>query len=221
MLGRPTYLSSRVQGDVVVVGGDLFLRPGARHHRARHRHRRRRLRTVLGSRAVGRSRAIATNDYAIASRRDRATSWPTRAAEPIAPPCSSSPALSGLLLPAYDRVDGLSLPVGVVLMLGDRVVEIAPTVTYRSRLGVVDPGVTLRIASERPLQLERGQRGRSTRTNDAWIYADLINSATTFAFGNDSRNYFRADREDPLASSVTSSGLRLVFEPFVGGRFER
>ena len=29
VLGRPTYLSSRVQGDVVVVGGDLFLRPGS------------------------------------------------------------------------------------------------------------------------------------------------------------------------------------------------
>ena len=29
VLGRPTYLASRVQGDVVVVGADLFLRPGA------------------------------------------------------------------------------------------------------------------------------------------------------------------------------------------------
>ena len=29
VLGRPTYLASRVMGDVIVVGADLFLRPGA------------------------------------------------------------------------------------------------------------------------------------------------------------------------------------------------
>ncbi|HUS61490.1 MAG TPA: hypothetical protein VMY34_04780, partial [Acidimicrobiales bacterium] len=29
VIGRPTYLASKVQGDVVVIGADLFLRPGA------------------------------------------------------------------------------------------------------------------------------------------------------------------------------------------------
>src|SRR3954469_23424286 len=29
VLGRPTYLAGRVEGDVVGVGADLFLRPGA------------------------------------------------------------------------------------------------------------------------------------------------------------------------------------------------
>ena len=37
VIGRPTYLSSRVQGDVVVVGGDLFLRTGSGPEERRER----------------------------------------------------------------------------------------------------------------------------------------------------------------------------------------
>ena len=28
VIGRPTYLASKVQGNVIVINGDLFLRPG-------------------------------------------------------------------------------------------------------------------------------------------------------------------------------------------------
>ena len=135
------------------------------------------------------------------------------------PPVFELAGVSGLLLPTYDRVDGLSLPVGVVLTLGDRAVEVLPRATYRSRLGVVDPGATIRIAPERPLQLV-AEGGRSTRTNDAWSYGDLINSATTLAFGNDSRNYFRANGGSArVLGRVERTGV--VFEPFVGGRYEK
>ena len=67
---------------------------------------------------------------------------------------------SGVMLPTYDRVDGASVPVGALVTLGNRVVELQPFATYRSRLGVVDPGVTIRITPERSLRLdaERGSR---------------------------------------------------------------
>jgi hypothetical protein len=135
------------------------------------------------------------------------------------PPMLQLAGVQGLLLPTYDRVDGLSLPVGALVTLGDRAVELQPTATYRSRLGVVDPGATIRIAPERALRVE-AEVGRSTRTNDGWSYSDLINSAGTLAFGNDTRNYFRADGGTARAIvHVERSGI--TFEPFVGGRFEK
>src|SRR5207342_1975829 len=87
--------------------------------------------------------------------------------------------LSGLLMPSYDRVDGLSLPVGVLLTAADGMLEAEASVTYRSRLGEYDPGVKVKIAPGRSIYFE-GFAGRDTRTNDSWNYSDLINSATTF-----------------------------------------
>jgi hypothetical protein len=217
VLGQPTYLSSRVQGDVVVVGGDLYLRPGSQITGRAIAIGGGVYRTMLGT-VGGAIESYRDDHYAIAEganqyelsyegrRRDR-------------PPVFQSAGVSGLLLPTYDRVDGVSVPVGVLLTLGDRAVEIQPTATYRSRLGVVDPGVLLRIAPERALRVE-AEGGRSTRTNDAWIYSDLINSATALAFGNDTRNYFRADGGTArVIGHVERTGV--VFEPFVGGRYEK
>jgi hypothetical protein len=99
------------------------------------------------------------------------------------------------------------------------VVEIEPSVAYRSRLGVVDPGVVLRLFPDRPLRFE-ADVARSTRTNDRWAYSDLINSAATLAFGNDSRNYFRADGGAArLIGHVETATFEL--EPFAGGRYEK
>ena len=217
VLGRPTYLASRVEGDVVVVGGDLFLRPGSAITGraiaiggAVHR-------TYLGT-VGGPTQSFRDDDYTIREapqryelvyqgrRRDR-------------PPLLQPAGVSGLLLPTYDRVDGVSLPVGALVTLGDRAVELQPTATYRSRLGVVDPGLEIRIAPERPLRVE-GEVGRMTRTNERWIYGDLLNSAATLAFGNDTRNYFRADGGTARAIAHVE-GTGVTFEPFVGGRYER
>lgn len=217
VLGRPTYLASRVEGDVVVVGGDLFLRPGSAISGravaiggAVHR-------TFLGT-VGGSTRSFRDDDYAIAQgsqryelvyqerRRDR-------------PPILQLAGVSGLLLPTYDRVVGLSLPVGALVTLGDRAVELQPTATYRSRLGVVDPGLTIAIAPERALRVE-AQGGRLLRSNDRWIYGDLLNSAATLAFGNDTRNYFRADGGTARAIAHIE-GTGITFEPFIGGRYEK
>jgi hypothetical protein len=217
VLGRPTYVSSRVQGDVVVVGGDLFLRTGSQISGRAIAIGGGVYRTMLGT-VGGGVESYRDDGYAIDARANGyELSYEGRRRDP--PPLLQLAGVSGLLLPTYDRVDGLSLPVGVLLTLGDRAVEIQPSVTYRSRLGVVDPAVTVSIAPEAPLRLE-ADAGRSTRTNDAWSYSDLINSAATIAFGNDTRNYFRADGGTARAiGHVERTGV--VLEPFVGGRYEK
>ena len=217
VLGRSTYLSSRVQGDVVVIGGDLFLRTGSEVTGRAVSIGGGVYRTFLGT-VGGPVESYRDDHYAITARPDR-YELVYQARRRDRPPMLQLAGVQGLLLPTYDRVDGLSLPVGALVTLGDRAVELQPTATYRSRLGVVDPGATIRIAPERALRVE-ADVGRSTRTNDGWIYSDLINSAVTIAFGNDTRNYFRADGGTARAIvHVERTGV--TFEPFVGGRFEK
>ena len=217
VLGRSTYLSSRVQGDVVVVGGDLFLRTGSEITGRAVAIGGGVYRSFLGT-VGGPVESYRDDDYAIAAtgeryelvyqgrRRDR-------------PPLIQLAGIQGLLVPSYERVSGLSLPAGALLTLGDRAVELEPFATYRSRLGVVDPGVRVRIGPERKLRVE-AEVGRSTRTNDAWMRGNLVNSFLALGFGNDGRNYFRADGGTARAiAHVERPGITL--EPFVGARYEK
>ena len=190
VLGRPTYLASRVQGDVVVIGSDLFLRPGAE---------------ITGRAvAIGGTVALTTLGHVAGgteSFRDEtydATPQPNghslayralATKDPI--PFLQPAGIQGLMFPSYDRVDGLSMPVGALVTVGDRMVEVEASVTYRSRLGKFDPAAIVRVAPDRAVRFE-GFLGIDTRTNDAWNYSDLVNSATTFFAGTDTRNYFRS-----------------------------
>jgi hypothetical protein len=217
VLGRRTYLSSRVDGDVVVVGGDLFLRTGSSIGGRAVAIGGGVYRTFLGS--VGGPVESYRDDSYVITRSATGYELAYRGAGRDRPPMLQLAGVQGLLYPTYDRVDGLSLPVGALVTLGDRAVELQPTVTYRSRLGAFDPGAVLRIAPERALRLE-AEGGRSTRTNDAWIYGDLVNSAATIAFGSDSRNYFRADGGTARVIGHVEH-TTVVFEPFVGARYEK
>jgi hypothetical protein len=216
VLGRSTYLSSRVQGDVVVVGGDLYLRTGSEITGRAVAIGGGVYRSFLGT-VGGPVESYRDDDYAIAATNDRYELVYQSRRDPA--PVIQLAGVQGLLLPSYERVSGLSLPVGALLTVGDRAVEIEPFVTYRSRLGVVDPGVRVRIAPERALRVE-AEGGRTTRTNDAWMRTDLINSFLALAFGNDGRNYFRADGGTARAiAHVERPGITL--EPFVGARYEK
>ncbi|HEV7992766.1 MAG TPA: hypothetical protein VGP25_13130 [Gemmatimonadaceae bacterium] len=217
VLGRPTYLASRVQGDVVVVGADLFLRPGSDVSGRAIAIGGTVSRTFLG-RVGGSVESYRDDSYDIApAGNGYALAYRGREPDPL--PVFQLAGVQGLLMPSYDRVDGLSLPVGVLLTIGQRALELQPMATYRSRLGVVDPGVVLRVAPGRTLGLE-AEAGRSTRTNDAWIYGDLLNSAATIAFGNDARNYFRTDGGTArVIGRIETDSYEL--EPFVGGRYEK
>jgi hypothetical protein len=125
-------------------------------------------------------------------------------------------------LPSYDRVDGLSLPFGPTISVGDddRLVA-TPMLTYRSHLGKIDPSISViaQITSDSSLGLAlTGARG--TITNEDWIRSDLINSLVSFGLGRDSRNYFRADRGEARLTSSLHLPID-VSTVFAGVRTER
>lgn len=218
-----TYSGARVRGPLVVLG-DLFLRPGA---------------VVEGDAiAIGGAvypSALATVRGEIRSYRDiRPTTVPldgrsrresTRLAVDLGPlrevPLARAflPGTLGLRIPLYDRVQGLSLAFGPEIALDTGRVRLEPTLTYRSNLGAIDPGlrVTFEPRGGRLLELTVA---RTTPSNEAWIRSDLVNSATTLATGGDVRNYYRADRaEATLFRRLARGGTTLA--PYVGARYER
>jgi hypothetical protein len=125
----------------------------------------------------------------------------------------------GLRIPSYDRVNGLALPWGPKLDLGDGKFELDALVTYRSNLGKWDPSLE---ASARPGDANeiKVNVGRGTFTNDSWIRSDLANSLAALGVGSDSRNYFRGDRGSARFTRTVSTGA-LTLTPFVGGIIER
>jgi hypothetical protein len=219
VLGRPTYVASRVQGDVVVVGGDLFLRPGVEITGRAVAIGGTVAETTLGH-VAGAVESLRDESFAIERSGDHyALDYRDERSGADAPPAFQPAGFYGITIPAYDRVDGLSLPAAALVSLGQGAVEIQPSVTYRSRLGAVDPGLALRILPTRPVYFE-ARAARDTRTNDAWIYSDLVNSAVALLIGRDARNYFRSDvAEARVAGRIERTSYTI--EPYVGGRFER
>jgi hypothetical protein len=125
----------------------------------------------------------------------------------------------GLRIPSYDRVNGLALPWGPKLTLGEEKLELDALVTYRSNLGKWDPSLEgfARPGDANEIKL---YVGRGTFTNDSWIRSDLANSLAAFGVGSDSRNYFRADRATARFTHTLTTGA-FTLTPFVGGNIER
>jgi hypothetical protein len=217
VIGRPTYLASKVQGNVVVIGGDLFLRPGvdvAGHAVAIGGTV---APTTLG-RVGGRIESYRDDVYDV-SQGATGTVLDLRVSETADPiPLLQTNGIYGVMIPTYERVDGLSLPLGALVTLAGGGVSLEPTVTYRSRLGAWDPSVTAKVNEGGSIHFA-GRAGYFTRTNDGWNYSDLVNSATSFFAGIDTRNYFRAKTaEGRVFAAVARPGLTL--EPFIGARYE-
>jgi hypothetical protein len=125
----------------------------------------------------------------------------------------------GLRIPTYDRVNGLTLPWGPELILGDDRVQLDALVSYRSNLGKFDPSLEgfLRPGDNNEIKLFVG---RGTFTNDSWIRSDLINSLAAIGVGSDARNYFRGDRASArFTRTIATDAITLT--PFIGGDFER
>ena len=218
VIGRPTYLASKVQGNVVVIGSDLFLRPGVEISGHAVAIGGTVATTTLG-RVGGRVESFRDDAYDVTPQQGGYVLdyHSMRVAESI--PLVQPAGIGGVLVPAYDRVDGLSLPVGVLMTFGDGAADIEPTVTYRSRLGALDPAVALRINARGAVRFA-GRAGYFTRSNETWNYSDLVNSAASFFAGIDTRNYFRSTAgEGRLFALVSRPGLSV--EPYVGGRYER
>jgi hypothetical protein len=145
----------------------------------------------------------------------RVVTGPHVAGEPVFSPTGTA----GLRNPEYDRVDGLSLGAGAQFQFREHAVELEPTVTYRSRLGAFDPALEVRLNPSGKLRFE-GRGARDTRTNDGWIYGDLLSSALTFLAGIDTRNYFRSNLVEGRVI-LREERSSYTLDPFVGGRYER
>src|SRR6184192_245351 len=125
----------------------------------------------------------------------------------------------GLRYPSYDRVNGLALPWGPKLEMGDGRFDVDGLVTYRSNLGKWDPSLQGVIRPGDSQEL-RFFVGRGTFTNDAWIRDDITNSAASLLVGSDARNYFRGDRATArFARTIIRTSVS--FTPFLGANLER
>jgi hypothetical protein len=217
VLGRTAAIAGKVDGDVIVVGGDIHVRPGAE----------------ISGQAVAIGGGVYPSSLAFIGKgaqsyRDNTfdiqqTPDGYRLAYQSLRVDDSRPLFLpyfyGLRVPSYDRVNGLSLPFGPTLTFAGGRGEINALVTYRSDLGKFDP----RIAGE--LELTRRMRvalnvERGTFSNDAWIWPDYVNSLSVIALGKDTRNYYRADRVDFTMHRVWEF-TRTTLEPFLGYRFEK
>jgi hypothetical protein len=217
VLGRHATVAGVVNGDVIVVAGDLLLHPGAR----------------IDGRAVAIGGGVYNSTLAVVAGGRTAFRDETFDITPLGDGYAldyraltvrtarrfSLPFLFGLRIPTYDRVNGVTLPYGPLISLDTGDIEIEPTVTYRTHLGAIDPG--LRVSAQ------RGRRnrfdafaGRATFSNDRWIHGDLINSLNSLFLGQDTRNYYRADRVEATGHRLLESANGQI-EPYIGARWER
>ena len=126
-------------------------------------------------------------------------------------------------LPTYDRVNGLSVPFGPTLTVGDDRLVVDPALTYRTHIGKIDPSLSIvgQFTADSSFGFAlTGSRG--TFTNDGWMRSTIVNSLVSLGLGSDSRNYFRGDRgEARLTSSLHLPVDMDVATVFVGARTER
>ena len=218
IIGKRASVSGAVRGDVIVVGGDLFIKPTAR--------------------IPGRAIAIGGAVYSslLATVRDGTTSERdfgfdiTRVHGTIelryreltvVPPESpvQLPGIFGVRIPTYDRSNGLSLPVGPTIALAGGTMSLEPLATYRSQIGELDPSAVVRWRISRTLSL-RGTAARETRSNDKWITSDFSNSLNALLIGRDTRNWYRATRGEATVNRLFETPT-MAATYRLGGQVER
>ena len=217
VLGRTAAIGGLVDGDVLVIGGDLHVRPGGR----------------ITGRAVAIGGGVYPSSLAYiakgsASFRDN-TFTITRTTDGYrldylslrehASGPSVFPGFYGLQLPSYDRVNGISMPFGPSFSFAGGRGEVEALATYRSDIGKIDPAATVRLEIA-PRLRATGTLQRGTLSNDAWIWSNFVNSLSVLVLGVDTRNYYRADRADVSLFRLWESS-HIQVEPFVGALTEK
>jgi len=216
VIGREAALEGTVTGDLIVVGGDLHVHPHA----------------TINGRAIAIGGAVYESAFAkigsgTISYRDFTYDvspipggYELRYRSLIEQPTSAItlPGVYGFRIPSYDRTNGLSVPFIPRAAIPRTRLTVEPGVTYRSQLGEIDPGVRAKLPYSSRTTVAASV-GRATFTNDRWITPDLLNSAATFAFGEDGRNYYRATRADASISHAWEwTGTQVT--PYIGARWE-
>lgn len=215
VVGGDATVASTVRGDVIVVGGNLFLHPGARIAGRAVAIGGGVYNSTLASVAGG---LVSYPEVTYRTARDSAEVTLAYAAGPLLPRALSVtlPGLRGLRVPAYSRVDGLVLSAGPRFSIAGGGAVLDPLITYRSDLGTWDPSLTARALLPARFTLE-ASGGRATVATNAWTVSDIGNTLSVLARGRDYRNYWRADRFEvrllrdlgaELAPVTVGAGLR-------------
>ena len=217
VLGRHARIAGTVHGDVVVVGGDAFVHPGAQVDGRVVAIGGGAYRSMLG---IVRGGYVSYRDftYDIHAVAGGYILDYRRLGAPPSPPVTLA-GVYGFGIPTYDRSDGLSLSFGPAIALDSSRLQASPTLTYRSQLGRIDPAIAASFQAS-PLARFDGFAGRSTFTNDDWIWSDLVNSAAALGLGIDSRNWYRADRAQVVGHYLVNLPTAQI-EPLLGYRAER
>lgn len=217
VLGRSAAIAGKVDGDVVVVGGDLYVRPGAE----------------ISGRAIAIGGGVYPSSLAYVAQGTQSFRDNTfeiqrtpdgyrlqyRSLREDASPPLLFPGVYGLRFPSYDRVNGASVPFGPAFSFAGGRGEVNAIATYRSDLGKIDPAVYGGMQLTRRLRASlRAERG--TFSNDTWIWPSFVNSISALAVGTDTRNYYRADRGELVVHRLWEF-TRTQIEPFIGVRDER
>jgi hypothetical protein len=189
VLEAQVRLSGEVDGDVYVVDGDLFLRPGAR---------------VSGDIVVlsggYHGSGMATVDGEVTWRpAERYSVVPVGGGFEINP-VEDQPdvidfhGLYGFGTPHYQRVDAVTLSWGVTLRAASWpwMPSLELVGRYRSGQGEVE-GTVRQFWHPGPVEFGI-EAERSTRTNEEWIRGGVSNSLSYLFIGDDFRDYYGADR---------------------------
>ena len=202
-------LEGTIEGSVAVIGGNFFIRPravvkgdiallGGEVYSSALATTGRVLETARGSRVA------ISGDSAMEGEGE----YSARIIEPMK---ASLIVFSPRPLPAYDRVNGLTLTLGARILptRSDSGPRIDVWGAYRfenpDRLG---GGIRATV----PLGVQNvqlvGEASRATRTNDAWQRGDLSNSISVLAYGRDYRDYWDADQARVMVTRPV--GLPLI-----------
>lgn len=196
-------LEGHARGDVWVVGGDLFLRPGARLGGDA---------VVLGGGWYASSRAEVDGEVVhrpnLLLRAERtAGGWRIRhVAEERR--ILELHGLSGFHAPIYRRVTGLTFGWGGRVRAVDAAWQ--PGLEAEARVHTHGParlGATVRHLWHPDGDLRFGLEGeRAVRSNEEWIRADLPNSLRYLVAGEDLRDYHRSERATALVDRPARQG---------------
>jgi len=197
-------LEGTVEGRVAVLGGVLFVRPGAR--------------VVgpivnLGGEVYPSGLAQVGEIVEAEPELEVGVEFDTAGARVRVALPERGPSFKpfGFRLPTYDRVDGLTLTVAPsFLVAGDADgPRVDGWVSYHTARGSLGGGVAAAAPLGGGLRLE-ARVERATLTNERWARGDLANTGGSLVFANDLRDYWETDR-----AVVTLT--RLHAEPLIAG----